>query len=258
VNGAVITIDAAAGVVVVQQNGGTRRLRLDEPEAFRLISDAWLYAGWIAKHVYSFSWLGRPVIQLPEDLLRIQEVLFTVRPDVIIETGVAHGGSLIFYASLCRLLGKGRVIGIDVDIRPDNRAAIEDHPLADLVTLIEGSSIEPSVVARAQSLLSPDEIVLVALDSRHTKAHVLAELRAYAPLVSLGSYVVVMDGVMERLAGAPRSAADWGWNNPRQAALEFARTDTRFEIAAPPFLFNEGAVSAPVTYWPDGYLRRVR
>jgi cephalosporin hydroxylase len=126
-----ITIDSQAGVVTVEDGGRTRTLRMDEPEAFRVVSEAWLRVGWATKHVYSFTWLGRPVIQLPEDLLRVQEVVFSVKPDVIIETGVAHGGGLIFYASLCRLAGRGRVVGIDLEIRPQNRAAIRTHPLAD-------------------------------------------------------------------------------------------------------------------------------
>jgi cephalosporin hydroxylase len=253
-----ITIDTRAGIVTVVDEHGSRTLRLDEPEAFEVVSMAWLRAGWDVKHVYSFTWLGRPIIQLPEDLIRLQEVVFTVQPDVVVETGVAHGGGVIFYASLCKLLGKGRVIGVDIDVRPHNRAAIQAHPLASYVTLIEGSSTEPRVLEQVKARIGPADRVLVALDSKHTKEHVLAELHAYAPLVSPGSYIVAMDGIMEDLAGAPRSRPDWTWNNPKQAVLEFVATHPQFAIEPPPFLFNESAVRTPVTFCPFGYVKRLR
>ena len=253
-----ITVDTEAGTVTFHEPGGDRALPLGDPAAFRAVSEAWLRAGWDAKHVYSFTWLGRPVIQLPEDLVRVQEVIHAVRPDVIVETGVAHGGALVFYAGLLKAMGGGRVVGVDVEIRPHNRAAIEAHPLASGITLVEGDSTASATVERVRSSIRKGERVLVALDSNHTKAHVLAELEAYAPLVSVGSYVIVMDGIMERLVGAPRSRPDWAWNNPRQAALEFVGKNPSFVAESPPFRFNEGAVREPVTYWPDGYLRRVR
>jgi len=243
-------------VEISDGDGPPRSLPIGSPEAFRAISNAWLRSGWDAKYVYSFTWLGRPMIQNPEDMIRLQEVIHAVQPDVVIETGVAHGGSLVFYASLCRAMGRGRVVGVDVEIRPHNRAAIESHALFDLITLVEGSSIDPATVDRVRGLIRPGERVMVFLDSCHTKPHVLAELEAYGPLVSAGSYIVAMDGLMGALAGAPRSADDWSWNNPREAALEFARTHPEFEAGAPPFAFNEGEVDTQVTYWPDGYLRR--
>lgn len=244
-------------VEISDGDGPPRVLPIGSPEAFRAISNAWLRSGWDAKYVYSFTWLGRPIIQNPEDMLRLQEVIHAVRPDVIVETGVAHGGSLVFYAGLCRALGRGRVIGIDVEIRPHNRAALESHELFDLITLIEGSSVDPSTVAQVRGLVHPEERVMVLLDSCHARAHVLAELEAYAPLVSIGSYIVAMDGLMGALSGAPRSAEDWAWNNPREAALEYARTHSDFAPVTPTFAFNEGDVATPVTYWPDGYLQRI-
>ena len=188
--------------------------------------------------------------------MRIQEVVFAVQPDVIIETGVAHGGSLIFYASLCKAMGKGRVVGIDIEIRPHNRKAIEEHFLASWITLVEGSSIAPEVAARVKALPRPGERVIVMLDSCHTKEHVLAELEAYAPLVSPGSYIVAMDGIMGEVVGAPRTQADWTWNNPTQAAGEFAGRPPEFALVEPPFLFNEGTITERVTYWPGAFLRR--
>jgi cephalosporin hydroxylase len=185
-------------------------------------------------------------------------LLFTVQPDVIVESGVAHGGGVIFFASLCKLLGRGRVIGVEIALRAASRAAIEAHPLASYVTLIEGGSTEPGVLDRVRAQIGPADRVLVALDSSHTKAHVLAELEAYAPLVSPGSYVVVMDGIMEDLAGAPRAGPDWSWNNPRRAAQEFVDQHPDFVIEPPAFLFNEGSVRTPVTHWPAGYVTRRR
>ena len=151
-----------------------------------MITRAWLRAGWDTKYVYGFSWLGRPVIQLPEDILRIQEVIYDIKPDVIVETGVAHGGSLIFYASLCTAIGKGRVIGIDIEIRPHNRAAIEEHVLSPLISLVEGSSIDAEIVQSVKDEIGSAETVLV-LDSNHSKDHVLAELEAYSSMVTLGA-----------------------------------------------------------------------
>jgi cephalosporin hydroxylase len=252
-----LQIDLAAAHVTVDGPDGERVYAFDSPEAFRLVSDAWLRIGWDQKYVYSFTWLGRPVIQLPEDLVRMQEVVAAVRPDVIVETGVAHGGSLVFYATLCKALARGRVVGVDVEIRPHNRRAIEDHPLAPLITLVEGDSVAPDTVARVAGEVRPGETVLVVLDARHTKEHVLAELRAYGSLVSPGSYIVAADGIMERLAGAPRSAPDWGSDNPLAAVDQFLGEDDRFAAEEPAFAFNEGSVTERVTYWPRGFLRRL-
>src|SRR4051794_2866031 len=166
-----------------------RAIELYSDQGFRLISDLWVKVGWNQKYAYTFSWFGVPVIQLPEDMLRYQEAVFQLQPDVIIETGVAHGGSAVFSASLCKLMGKGRVIAIDIEIRPHNRKRIEQHPLAPLITLIEGSSTAPEIVKKVRSLIAPSETVLVMLDSDHSYAHVAAELQAYAPLVTKGSWI---------------------------------------------------------------------
>jgi cephalosporin hydroxylase len=253
-----IRIDLERNVLHVDTADGTVTHPIDSPEAFAVISDAWLRCGWDNKYVYSFTWLGRPIIQLPEDLIRVQELISRVRPDLIIETGVAHGGSLVYYATILKALGRGRAIGIDVHLRPHNREALESHALAALITLVEGSSIDPAVLARVRGEIRPGETVLAILDSKHTKDHVLAELEAYAPLVTPGSYVIVQDGVMQKLAGRPRSAPDWTWNNPLGAIREFARRNPAFVVEEPPFLFNDGHVKERITYWPEGYLRRLR
>jgi cephalosporin hydroxylase len=254
----VIHIDLEGGRVIVDDPAGPQTYALSSPEAFAAISQAWLRAGWDTKYVYGFAWMGRPIIQLPEDMVRIQEVLYQIRPDVIIETGVAHGGSLVFYACLCKAMEKGRVVGIDVEIRPHNRRAIEAHPLFPYITLIEGSSIDPATVDQVRAQVRPGETTLVMLDSCHTKAHVLAELRAYAPLVSVGSYIVAADGIMEQVQGAPRTQPDWLWNNPRRAALEFVAENPDFAIVEPPRPFNEGVVTERITYWPGGFIQRLR
>jgi cephalosporin hydroxylase len=176
---------------------------------------------------------------------------------VIVETGVAHGGGLVFYASLLKLIGAGRVIGIDIEVRPHNRAAIEAHELSPWITLIEGSSIDPTTLENLKELLRPDEKTLVVLDSKHSYDHVTAELERYAPLVGVGSYVVVCDGIMEQVAGGPRTQADWTTDNPRRAVIDFAARNKNFAIREPAWRFNEGLVSERVSYWPDAYLLRI-
>jgi cephalosporin hydroxylase len=252
----IVSVDLEGGRVLVEDGGTRRELPLESPEAFAVVSKAWVRAGWDAKYVYSFAWLGRPVIQLPDDLLLVQEVIYDVQPDVIIETGVAHGGSLIFYATLCKALERGRVIGIDIEIRPHNRQAIDEHILRPFITLMEGSSIDPALTGEVAQSIGSDERVLVLLDSNHTREHVLAELRAYADLVTPGSYLVATDGIMADLVGAPRSQPDWGMNNPQEAVADFLRERDDFELVEPDFPFNEGNVQTRVTYWPNCYLRR--
>jgi cephalosporin hydroxylase len=251
-----VTIDLRSGQVHVVSGGAERSHRLDTAEAFSAVSRAWLRCGWDTKYVYSFTWLGRPIIQLPEDIVRLQELVVRAQPDVVIETGVAHGGSLVLYASVCQALGRGRVIGIDVEIRPHNRVAIEAHVLAPLIELVEGSSIDQSVIDYVKGRIKPRERVLVVLDGKHTRDHVLAELEAYSELVGHGSFIVAMDGLMRELAGAPRTQPDWEWNNPRSAVEQFVVRHPDFEVVEPEFPFNEGTVTDRVTYSPCGILRR--
>jgi cephalosporin hydroxylase len=249
-----ITIDRERGIIDVDG----RELGLDTQEGFDALSDAWIDAAIRAKHIYTFTWLGRPVIQFPDDLLRLQELVWRVRPDVIVETGIAHGGSLIFHAGLCTLLGHGRVVGVDIEIRPHNRAAIEAHRLAPLITLIEGSSTDPATVRAVKGAIGPGEKVLLVLDSNHGRDHVLAELEAYSGLVGGGSYIVAMDGhVMEAAAAAPRAASDWATNNPKAAVREFAARHPEFAVVGPPFLFNESPLHAPMSGFRGGVLERI-
>lgn len=187
----------------------------------------------------------------------MQEVIFQVKPDVIIETGVAHGGSLVFYASLCKAMGKGRVIGIDIEIRTHNREAIETHSLADRIALIEGSSTAPDIVAKVKSMVIPGEVVLVILDSNHTYAHVLAELQAYAELVTPGSYVVATDGIMHDLADVPRGTSSWATDNPTHAARDFCGQHPEFVVEQPKWPFSESELTQNITHWPGAWLRRL-
>jgi cephalosporin hydroxylase len=189
-------------------------------------------------------------------MVRAQEVIYRVKPDVIIETGVAHGGSLIYYASLCKVLGKGRVIGVDIEIRPHNRRAIEEHELFSYISLIEGDSTAKPVLDQVKSLIGDARTILVLLDSNHTKEHVSKELEAYCDLVSSGSYIVATDGIMLDLADVPRGAPDWTWNHPAAAAEEFVATHPDFYIEQPEWPFNESGLRENITHWPSAWIRR--
>jgi cephalosporin hydroxylase len=252
-----VILDYDSGALTVEGPDGVRSVPVYSREAFEIVSREWLRIGWNEKYPYTFSWFGRPVIQLPEDMIRIQEVLYRVQPDVIIETGVAHGGSLVFYASLCKAMDRGRVVGIDIEIRQHNRAAIEAHPLSSYITLVEGSSTDEGIVERVQAEVRPGERVLVLLDSNHSYAHVLAELRAYAPMVTTGSYIVATDGIMSDVARTPRGKPEWASDNPTRAAADFAAENPSFVIEQPGWPFNESGLTNNVTHWPGAYLRRV-
>lgn len=251
-----LIIDTDSRTLTVEGPEQSEVLPLYSTAAFDLLSDQWLRVGWNEKYVYTFSWMGRPLIQLPEDVIRVQEVIFRVKPDVVIETGVAHGGSLVFYASLCKAMGKGRVIGVDIEIRPPNRAAIEAHELAPFITLIEGSSIEAKTLAQVRTLIQPGERALVILDSNHSKDHVARELELYSPFVTSGSYIVATDGSMKDLHDVPRGKPSWAWDHPTAAAAEFAASHPEFTIEQPAWPFNESHLSRNVTHWPGAWLRR--
>lgn len=252
-----LVIDTDAQKLFREREGQSHTFDLYSQEAFQLISDQWLKIGWNQKYVYTFSWMGRPIIQLPEDMIRIQEVIYQVKPDVIIETGVAHGGSLIYYASLFKAMGKGRVIGIDIEIRPHNRKAIEEHEFAPLITLLEGSSTDSALVAQVKGLVKSDETVLVILDSCHTKQHVVSELESYHELVTTGSYIVATDGIMKSLHDVPRGNPDWAWDHPTAAAAEFAEKHPEFNLEQPQWTFCESDLTENITHWPGAWLRRI-
>jgi cephalosporin hydroxylase len=251
-----LIVDTEAKTLTEEEKGHVRQFDLYSKEAFERLSRQWVRVGWNQKYPYTFSWMGRPIIQLPEDMIRTQEVLYRVKPDVIVETGVAHGGSLIFYASLFKAMGKGRVIGIDIEIRPHNRKAIEAHELAEYITLVEGSSAAPQTVNAVKKMIKPGETVLVILDSNHTKQHVADELAAYHDLVTAGSYIVATDGIMKDLYDVPRGSPDWEWNHPTAAAAEFAQQHPDFELAQPKWPFSESDLTDNITHWPGAWLRK--
>lgn len=211
------------------------------------------------KYSYNFSWLGRPIIQYPQDMVAMHELIWSIRPDLIIETGIAHGGSLIFYASMLELnaiCGGPRdatVVGVDIDIRAHNRAAIEAHPMSKRIRMIQGSSIADEIIREIRGAAKGRERVLVCLDSNHTHDHVLAELEAYAPLTSVGSYCVVFDTIIEDLPEDMYPDRPWGpGNNPRTATREFLRTHPEFLV--------DSAIDDKllISVAPGGYLKRVR
>jgi cephalosporin hydroxylase len=254
-----ITIDLEAGRVTIERQGKGVSYSLDTAQAFAAISRAWLRCAWDMKYPYTFTWLGRPVIQLPDDLVRLQEAVYALRPDVIIETGIAHGGSLVFHASLCRLIGRGRVIGVDVAIRPANRQAIEGHVLASSITLIEGNSVDLQTLARVKAEVRPGERVMVVLDSDHRRSHVRAELEAYGELVTVGSYLVAADGFMRDLALSPHGRTEWLSDNPASAVRDFLAQHPEFRLEMPGRPFDESrGVPDSMTHWPDGWLKRIR
>ena len=254
-----LTIDTDEGSLTVSEGSASRVLELYGREAFEAISDLWVSVSWSQRYSYTFSWLGRPVIQLPQDMVRTQEVIHHVQPDVIVETGVAHGGSLIYYASLFKALGKpdARVIGVDIEIRPQNREAIEAHPLFEHISLIEGSSTAADVIEAVRAHIRPGDAVMVLLDSDHSKGHVADELEAYHEMVSIGSYLVATDGIMKQLAMVPGGQASWEWDNPADAATEFATRHPEFVLEQPAWPFNQSDLRKDITHWPNAWLRRV-
>jgi len=235
---------------------------IDTGEAFDIISDAYLKVGWQNKQVYSYTWMGRPIIQSPEDMVRIQELIYKIKPDYIIETGIAHGGSLIYYAGLLKAMGHGRVIGIDIDIREHNRKAMEEHKLIDLITMYEGDSTSETILADIKETIGDNSKVLVLLDACHTKDHSLKELDLYSKLVSVGSYIISCDGgIMERVSTLPNAInvePDWDVNNPKAAAEEFVKDNDNFVIEDVEFDFNEGNVKTWSSYWQGGIIKRIK
>ena len=244
---------------------GNKEVELYSKEGFKLLSDLWVKVGWDQKHLYGFSWLGRPIIQLPDDMIRYQEVIWNTKPTVIIETGIAHGGSLIYSASLLKLIGNvnAKVIGIDIDIRKHNYEAIKQHPLSEKIELIEGSSIDLKIIEEVKKHLNEEDKVLVVLDSCHDYSHVLEELKLYSTLVTKDSYIVCTDGIQKDLTDSPRAISEykesssWAKNNPYNAILDFIENSNNFEISEPIFPFNESDIDFRITHWPSAYLKKI-
>lgn len=232
------------------------------------LTSEWLHRSALSRYSYNFEWLGRPIIQYPQDIVCLQELIWAVKPNVIVETGIAHGGSLILSASMLALLdmcdaisndapldvraSARQVIGVDIEIRPNNRAAIEAHPLSPYISMIEASSIESTTIQEVHELARGRGATLVCLDSNHTHEHVLAELSAYAPLVTPNSYCVVFDTLIEDMSDDMFPDRPWGrGDNPKTAVWEFLKTHSEFEID------HDIQHRLQITVAPDGFLRRV-
>ena len=206
-----------------------------------------------SRYSYNFSWMGRPIIQYPQDTFIMQEIIWSVKPDLVIETGIAHGGSIIFYASILELIGKGEVLGIDVEIRPHNRKAIEEHSIFKRINMIEGDSISEEILSQVKKTVQDKKTVMVCLDSNHTHDHVLNEMALYSPFVTKGSYLVVFDTVIEDMPEDIFHDRPWSkGNNPKTAVREFLKTNDRFVID------KEIENKLLITVAPDGYLKCVR
>lgn len=205
-----------------------------------------------AQYSYNFSWMGRPVIQYPQDLIAMQEIIWNLKPDLIIETGIAHGGSLIFYSSLLEMIGNGEVLGIDIDIRQHNKTEIENHPMNKRIRMIEGSSIDPKIIDQVATIVKGKATVLVLLDSNHTHDHVLSELKLYSPFVTKNSYLVCFDTIVEDMPEGYLPNRAWSiGSNPKTAVHEFLKSHPEFEIDKS--IQNK----LLITVAPDGYLIRI-
>jgi cephalosporin hydroxylase len=224
---------------------------LGNDQELKSLSQQWIADVSRHKYSYNFSWLGRPIIQFPQDIMAMQELIWQIKPELIIETGIAHGGSLIFYASMLELLGQnGSVVGIDIDIRAHNRREIEAHPMFKRIHLLEGSSIDSKVVDEVYSLAMGKAPILVALDSNHTHEHVLQELNLYSPLVTRGSYLVVFDTIIEDFPTGWSQNRPWDkGNNPKTAVTEFLASNDRFRLD------RDMESKLLITVAPGGYLK---
>lgn len=227
--------------------------KLGQDEELHKLSKEWIRKTADYEYGYHFRWMGRPIIQLPQDIIAMQELIWEIKPDLIIETGIAHGGSLIFSASMLELLGgDGMVLGLDIDIRTPNWTEIVNHPMSKRIVMIEGSSVDERVAEKVRAIAHNKQRILVCLDSNHTHEHVLRELALYAPLVTKGSYCVVFDTIVEDSHGG-NTDRPWGkGNNPKTAVHEYLKTTDKFEID------KRIENKLVLTVCPDGYLRRVK
>jgi cephalosporin hydroxylase len=243
---------APAGSRLTLDAGGTSTsVDLYSAEGFDMLSNLLIKVGAERRLMYEPTWLGRPVIQFSTDIVAVQELLWRVQPDVVIETGVAHGGSLVLSASILELIGRGKVVAVDIDIRPHNRTAIEAHPLAHRIELIQGSSIDPATVEAVRTAVGSAKTVVVFLDSNHSEAHVYREMELYGPFVSVDSYLVAHDGAQAWVSEIPGGKPEWKDDNPLGAIHKFLETHPEFSID--PHWTRFGITSSP-----DGFLKKSR
>ncbi len=235
--------------ITISGANGSKEVDVFSKEGMALVGELWERVSFHNRLVYEPTWMGIPIIQMSSDIVMMQELLWKVCPDVVIETGVAHGGSLILSASILELLGKGKVIGVDVEIRKPNENAIKSHPMSKRIELIQGSSIDAGTVAAVRQHVKEGDKVLVILDSNHSYDHVLREMELYSPMVSTGSYLVVMDGVQEMLSDNPTGKPEWKKDNPLRAIHAFLSTRKEWTI-------DKTYARLGTTYCPDGFLRK--
>jgi cephalosporin hydroxylase len=236
--------------LTLECNGEHTKVDVYSKEGLDLLSNLWIKSAAEHKLMYEPTWLGRPVIQFSTDILMIQELIWKLQPDVIVETGVAHGGSLVLSASILELIGKGKVIGVDIEIRPHNRVAIETHPLSHRIELIEGSSVAVSTLDAVKKAVGDSKSILVFLDSNHTEAHVLQELELYAPLIKPGGYIVAHDGAQAWVWDIPSGKKEWKNDHPLNAIYKFLKSHPEFSID--PYWNRLGITSSP-----NGFLKRL-
>ncbi len=230
--------------------------KLGQNKSLKKLSNKWMMESSLLEYSYHFSWLGRPIIQFPQDIIALQEIIWKIKPDLIIETGIARGGSLIFSASILELIGKGRVLGIDIEIRKENFRKIVKHRLSKRIKMLEGSSIDKDIISQVYKIANKNKKILVILDSNHSHDHVLSELNAYSKLVKKGSYLIVFDTSINDIPkkySKKLMSGNWSKeNNPKTAVREFLRYNNRFNVD------KEIENKLLITVAPDGYLKCIK
>jgi cephalosporin hydroxylase len=237
--------------IILKNENGQEEVKLYTKEGFEMLSNLWIKVAAEFKVNYELTWLGRPIIQFGSDMIMLQELIWEVKPDIFIETGIAHGGSLIYTASLFEMIGNGRVIGIDIDIREHNKVAILAHPMFKRISMIEGSSIADSTILALEKQLESGKKIMVMLDSNHSREHVLNEINLYSKYIPVGSYLIVQDGAQKWVADIPRGKAEWIDDNPLCAIDDFMKTNNDFVV-------DETYNRLGITQSPKGFLKRIK
>lgn len=250
-----ILIDTKKKIIKIN----SKSINLYSKKSFEYISELWTKVGWNQKYSYTFSWLGRPIIQIPEDIVRFQEIIFKLKPDKIIETGIAHGGTAVLFASLLDQINQdGKILAVDIEIRQKNLKAIKSHSLSKYIKLFEGSSIDPVIFEKIRKNIKPKDKVFIFLDSNHSYQHVYNELLLYSKLVSKNSYIVACDGVMNLVSDTPRGKKNWDIDNPVTAVKKFLKNNNNFILEEPKWLFNESNLNKRITHSPMCFLKKIK
>lgn len=237
--------------IILKNENGQEEVKLYSKEGFEMLSNLWVKVAAEFKLMYELTWMGRPIIQFGSDMVMLQQLIWDEQPDIFVETGIAHGGSLIYTASLFELMGKGKVIGIDVEIRDHNRVAIEAHPMFKRISMIEGSSVADTTIAELEKQLETGKKVMVMLDSNHSREHVLHEIQLYSKYIPVGSYLIVQDGAQKWVADIPRGKAEWMDDNPLNAIDDFLKVNSDFVV-------DETYTRLGITQSPKGFLKRIK